>query len=126
MAGFALSILVLSGVAFYSLVVFWPIPEVESPVTIKGEKGASLKKIGDDLKTKNVITDSETFVMATRMMGHETAIRAGVFALSDLRSNYHIVQQLVNGTPVLQKITCLLYTSPSPRDGLLSRMPSSA
>ena len=29
-------------------------------------------------------------------------------------------QSLVNGT------TCLLYTSPSPRDGLLSRMPSSA
>ena len=26
--------------------------------------------------------------------------------------------------PILQ--TCLLYTSPSPRDGLLSRMPSSA
>ena len=25
-----------------------------------------------------------------------------------------------------QAITCLLYTSPSPRDGLLSRMPSSA
>ena len=25
-----------------------------------------------------------------------------------------------------QVITCLLYTSPSPRDGLLSRMPSSA
>ena len=24
------------------------------------------------------------------------------------------------------QITCLLYTSPSPRDGLLSRMPSSA
>ena len=26
----------------------------------------------------------------------------------------------------LAKKTCLLYTSPSPRDGLLSRMPSSA
>ena len=25
-----------------------------------------------------------------------------------------------------QPIVCLLYTSPSPRDGLLSRMPSSA
>ena len=25
-----------------------------------------------------------------------------------------------------ENITCLLYTSPSPRDGLLSRMPSSA
>ena len=28
--------------------------------------------------------------------------------------------------PVDLTITCLLYTSPSPRDGLLSRMPSSA
>ena len=26
----------------------------------------------------------------------------------------------------LKPLTCLLYTSPSPRDGLLSRMPSSA
>ena len=26
----------------------------------------------------------------------------------------------------VRSITCLLYTSPSPRDGLLSRMPSSA
>ena len=26
----------------------------------------------------------------------------------------------------MQDYTCLLYTSPSPRDGLLSRMPSSA
>ena len=25
-----------------------------------------------------------------------------------------------------QQLSCLLYTSPSPRDGLLSRMPSSA
>ena len=29
-------------------------------------------------------------------------------------------------TSELKHITCLLYTSPSPRDGLLSRMPSSA
>ena len=29
-------------------------------------------------------------------------------------------------TPQLHKEACLLYTSPSPRDGLLSRMPSSA
>ena len=28
--------------------------------------------------------------------------------------------------PIAQTGTCLLYTSPSPRDGLLSRMPSSA
>ena len=28
--------------------------------------------------------------------------------------------------PIYLEATCLLYTSPSPRDGLLSRMPSSA
>ena len=35
---------------------------------------------------------------------------------------------LDNGLPVciVPKKGCLLYTSPSPRDGLLSRMPSSA
>ena len=32
------------------------------------------------------------------------------------------LQDFINNTT----ITCLLYTSPSPRDGLLSRMPSSA
>ena len=32
---------------------------------------------------------------------------------------------LVNSNPATI-MTCLLYTSPSPRDGLLSRMPSSA
>src|SRR5680860_354938 len=32
----------------------------------------------------------------------------------------------MQGTTLLQTSNCLLYTSPSPRDGLLSRMPSSA
>ena len=30
------------------------------------------------------------------------------------------------GSDLEQHVNCLLYTSPSPRDGLLSRMPSSA
>ena len=35
--------------------------------------------------------------------------------------------QIIDGTDrLLRAPTCLLYTSPSPRDGLLSRMPSSA
>ena len=32
----------------------------------------------------------------------------------------------IHATPAGTAYTCLLYTSPSPRDGLLSRMPSSA
>ena len=49
-----------------------------------------------------------------------------------LRSEWKIKEN-VEGINVLRTeqvmedyITCLLYTSPSPRDGLLSRMPSSA
>ena len=34
------------------------------------------------------------------------------------------IKEAVSDSDVV--ITCLLYTSPSPRDGLLSRMPSSA
>ena len=35
-------------------------------------------------------------------------------------------ERAVSDEPLTRCIGCLLYTSPSPRDGLLSRMPSSA
>ena len=38
---------------------------------------------------------------------------------------YHKYPSLHDGE-IYMVISCLLYTSPSPRDGLLSRMPSSA
>ena len=37
-----------------------------------------------------------------------------------------VTRDLRNNGPIRQSLRCLLYTSPSPRDGLLSRMPSSA
>ena len=40
--------------------------------------------------------------------------------------NIAYVTKAVAAGDLSKKITCLLYTSPSPRDGLLSRMPSSA
>ena len=36
------------------------------------------------------------------------------------------VEELYNVHDMNNSLSCLLYTSPSPRDGLLSRMPSSA
>ena len=42
--------------------------------------------------------------------------------LSDLTSTFDLGTQSL----IALEIDCLLYTSPSPRDGLLSRMPSSA
>ena len=54
--------------------------------------------------------------MAISRMNMERQLRAGggIMTLDEPRQGYF-----------LGKI-CLLYTSPSPRDGLLSRMPSSA
>ena len=37
-----------------------------------------------------------------------------------------LIKHVQNNRPVERLQICLLYTSPSPRDGLLSRMPSSA
>ena len=50
----------------------------------------------------------------------------GVGKSSNGNLNYsgHVIRSYT--TPIAAIITCLLYTSPSPRDGLLSRMPSSA
>ena len=46
----------------------------------------------------------------------------GLRAVSDFEYEF----QLAGMNKKLDKSVCLLYTSPSPRDGLLSRMPSSA
>ena len=43
------------------------------------------------------------------------------------RAKLRVCKEIDNEqTPSLEEYLCLLYTSPSPRDGLLSRMPSSA
>ena len=39
---------------------------------------------------------------------------------------YLLAKQPLGIGPIEDFVSCLLYTSPSPRDGLLSRMPSSA
>ena len=50
------------------------------------------------------------------------------FTAQQLATDKQLVQALEDFSPVLQVLyhTCLLYTSPSPRDATLSRMPSSA
>ena len=47
--------------------------------------------------------------------------------LTKLPDGFPIIGEIGVSTPPQGcKLSCLLYTSPSPRDGLLSRMPSSA
>ena len=45
---------------------------------------------------------------------------------ADIKDESIDSQETPEEDDLLEEETCLLYTSPSPRDGLLSRMPSSA
>ena len=46
--------------------------------------------------------------------------------LQTITTHYTLTDPDSTGTVTFVTAPCLLYTSPSPRDGLLSRMPSSA
>ena len=61
------------------------------------------------LKIVGISTASTTVALAG--CGRKQAVSSDIQAQGDIPTD---------------KMTCLLYTSPSPRDGLLSRMPSSA
>ena len=68
------------------------------------------------------------------LIGISLAIWSGMTALSGLAMNFWQLAAARIGvgigeagcSPAAHSMICLLYTSPSPRDGLLSRMPSSA
>ena len=66
----------------------------------------------DELADESIITITNDGKNVVRLL-------ASPFDLGDLAFGHIICEG--RGT-----VTCLLYTSPSPRDGLLSRMPSSA
>ena len=62
--------------------------------------------------------DVDIFVLE---MGNDTVLDGVPFKAGSRRSIADIYEFIS-----VQDVDCLLYTSPSPRDGLLSRMPSSA
>ena len=70
-----------------------------------------LGKIGINLSEVRIILDDEEAI---------------IVAVNNLRKKYDYVFTTGGIGPTHDDITCLLYTSPSPRDRLLSRMPSSA
>ena len=72
------------------------------------------------------------YIISLEMAGIIERLKEGSWVFSRIRRGNEAVSALVATTlatlpqndPVLQ--SCLLYTSPSPRDATLSRMPSSA
>ena len=71
----------------------------------------------------NVIREYGRFV-------DEKTVAAGAYEIQSRRiviaTGVYTPVPEINGLSDVHYYTCLLYTSPSPRDGLLSRMPSSA
>ena len=95
-------ILILAIILFIIFLIYSIRPRKSEEYTLEGLKLSWLNKAGiEGVVTKWIVTlkDSSGSIIHT----HEN---------SDAGN--------------LKDFTCLLYTSPSPRDGLLSRMPSSA
>ena len=62
------------------------------------------------------------YLVQQTIKNYPDTIQGRMHGLEELLPTLHQIKD-----PKRQQITfCLLYTSPSPRDGLLSRMPSSA
>ena len=70
------------------------------------------------MKNKKIDIRSTT-ILGVRLKGRVAVAGDGQVTLGDMAMKQKAVK-------VRKFNSCLLYTSPSPRDGLLSRMPSSA
>ena len=82
------------------------------------------------LVAQNILSPDDGALIATGLEQIKSEIESGSFAFSAEREDIHMniearLAELI-GPAAGRLHTCLLYTSPSPRDGLLSRMPSSA
>ena len=66
-------------------------------------------------------------LFATNLFAQHTVLNGDTLILSK-DAKFWLNEELIFGSGTMpdRSYTCLLYTSPSPRDGLLSRMPSSA
>ena len=77
------------------------------------------------INPEEIIVDGDGFVTPTTSKGPEEQVPGQILDTVDIR----VFHRQSKGGSLLSSNSynaCLLYTSPSPRDGLLSRMPSSA
>ena len=65
-------------------------------------------------------------VLALSLLAAAAAVAIGTFSYNATQSQLQSETDASLDQATRELFSCLLYTSPSPRDGLLSRMPSSA
>ena len=94
---------------------------VASKLGSVAEKGGRVGRVAE-IAGRAVETTSETLATARQAINSIVRLPANVVK----RLSREAIDQLLQLSKPLLLRLCLLYTSPSPRDGLLSRMPSSA
>ena len=90
--------------------------------------GADIIDLGmgnPDMQTPQHIVD-KLVETVNKPRVHRYSASKGIPGLRRAQAAYYARRFGVKLNPDTQVVACLLYTSPSPRDGLLSRMPSSA
>ena len=98
------------------------------PVTFDGQVGGTTKTF-DTVITSGIISSKlEPSPNISLKDDYVLVFRTGEGLLKQTRNTFVGDLGIPIGTilPYAGSTACLLYTSPSPRDGLLSRMPSSA
>ena len=102
--------------------------KVFANLVMQGQINSALRYLGDD-NGGGVLPLSEDVMRQLKEkhpMGQGTQLGSLLFGPIDDVPD--VIFQQIDGDMIRDAAlrTCLLYTSPSPRDGLLSRMPSSA
>ncbi len=68
-------------------------------------QGARLGKIAEELEARGLVTSARNFVLLARWKKQENRLQAGRFALEGGWRPEQVLEALVNGKPVLQRVT---------------------
>ena len=93
-------------------------------------------EVGQQYKGENHMSNFEDVKKFMKTFGQQVVTKPQFPDEKTVKLRFDLIQEELNELQhaiktkdlkeVADALTCLLYTSPSPRDGLLSRMPSSA
>ena len=95
---------------------------IKLTIEYDGKRYSGWQRLGDDDKT----IQGKIEATLAKMTGETIEIIGSGRTDAGTHARGQVANFKTSSEMALQEMLCLLYTSPSPRDGLLSRMPSSA